>query len=173
MYRPEEIIRMFKNNPFVLESEPQIDGYALVPIKQGVKIHVKFDDRDTYFVLTSNEKPLFCNNKYYGGILVEVKYGPDHKTVCEKTIHTFYIRGSAAVLSNMGGEKYITPIGQEVSDLIWDVDNMDWDELKLHFEKKYASLKKNHSKWFKESLDQLRRMDLRIVLINNALITLQ
>lgn len=172
MYRPEEIIHLFERDPFVEEYEAQIDGFALVPIRQGLKVHVSFDDRDDYLIITSNAKPLFCNNNYYGGILVEVKYDNDRETVLEKTIHTFYIRGVAAVLSNKGGQKFITPIDQS-ADIIWDSDKMSWDMLKTHFEEEYASLKKNHSRWFKESLDRLHNMDMRIVLVNNTLVILQ
>lgn len=172
MYRPEEIIRLFERDPFVEEYEAQIGGFALVPIRRGLKVHVSFDDRDDYLVITSNAKPLFCNNNYYGGILVEVEYDDDRKTVLGKTIHTFYIRGVAAVLSNKGGQRFVTPIDQN-ADIIWCSDEMGWDMLKMHFKKEYATFKKKRPRWFKEYLDRLHYMDMRIVLVNNTHSTLQ
>lgn len=171
MYRPEEIIHLFERGPSVEEYEAQIGGFALVPIRQGLKVHVSFDDQDDYLVITSNAKQLFFKNNYYGGILVEIKYDDDRKTVLGKTIHTFYIRGVAAVLSNKCGQKFITPIDQN-ADIIWDSDEMSWDMLKMHFENRYAAIKKNYPRWFKESLDRLHYMDMRIVLVNNTLVAL-
>lgn len=140
---------------------PQIDGFTIVPIEPDAKIRVTFKDCNEYLLITENTLPLFCNNHYYGGILVRDTLNPAGQCV-RKSIRTFYIRATAAVLSNSAGERILTPIAQN-ADIIWDCE-FDADGLSRHFSQEYARLREKNPGTFCENLSELLSAKLRIVL---------
>ena len=150
----EDVIELCKDIPV---TEPQIDGYAIFPVKLGMRLHVVFDETfESYLVLTDNEKKLFANSDFIGGALVQHVF--DHYELI-----LFYIRGGALVLSDGNGNRPITTVGNYTARVIWDYGR-NKKLLRAELEDHFRELFKNDPKQFEALWKKTAAMDTTIKL---------
>ncbi len=145
-----EVQNLIQNADFIHVDAQIPDRYAIVEARRGAAYHIRFHNtnyREEYLFLTRSRVKLFCNNEYYGGLLVVYDNGKLSRTL------VFCTRAEAFVLADSSAP-YITPIGQ-CADLIWDTDLQNPNGLRNHFEKQYESLLESHPMDWEENFRQL------------------
>ena len=150
----EDVIKLCKGIPV---TKPQIDGYAIFPIKLGMRLHVVFDETfEAYVVLTDNEKKLFANSDYIGGAMVQHVF--DHYELIQ-----FYFRGGAFVISDGNGNHPVTPVGNYTANIIWDYGK-NKKLLRAELEEHFRNLFQHDPKQFEKLWEKTAAMDNTIKL---------
>ena len=96
-----------------------------------------------------------------------IEYRQDYTgKIREKTVRTYCLRASAAVISNRAGAHIITPIDQN-ADIVYDHE-FNADGLTRHFMRQYHMLLKEDPEAFQKNLDHLLTMKLDFVVRPNC-----
>lgn len=164
MIIPEERIQNLIRSTTFTEIDAQIpDRYAIVVAQPGGAYHVSFNSpnrREEYLFLTRSKVNLFCNNGYYGGLLIVYDYGKLEKVL------VFCIRANTFVLANNCSAPYITPIAQN-ADFVWDFELENPEYLRKHFEKVYMSLLESNPEEWWNNFHQLLRTNTTFSVYEN------
>lgn len=132
------------------EVYPQGD-YGIVYLQRSNSARIRFVDHDRYVFIADNTRKLFCNNPYYGVLLVIKSSTP--------TVKFAFARGDAVVFGYRPGAPFIQAIGQRADVLFWH-DELRPEYVRRHFSREYADLKENCPEVFEREIAKILNMDL-------------
>ncbi len=150
----EKVIDMCEDAEVI---EPQIPTFVFTEVKPGGRIHAKFsEDREIFIVFTDNERELFANQTYLGGIMID-------RHCLGYAVRHFFIKAKAIVLSNDEQNNLITTIGGKWSDLIWNMGNHNRLS-KMYLEYSYNHMLETSAEAFEECWEKASKLNVEIKL---------
>lgn len=137
--------------------EPQVPNFALAEVYKGNRIHVKFsEDREMFIVFTDNDRVLFANQTYLGGIMID-------RHCLGYAVRPFFIHARAIVLSDDEHSNVITTIGDKWSDLMWNIGNHDRLS-KMYVEYAYKHIPETSEDAFEKCWEEASKLRVEIKL---------
>ncbi|MBR3328973.1 hypothetical protein IKG29_00370 [Candidatus Saccharibacteria bacterium] len=145
-------ISILKKRP-TQEVYPQVD-YGIVSLQRSNSARIRFVDHDRYVFVADDTIKLFCNNPYYGVLLVIESSTP--------IIKFALARGDAVVFGHRPGAPFIQAIGQNADVLFWwhNEDGLYPEYIKKHFRRTYADLRENRPDVFEREIAKVLSMNL-------------
>ncbi len=160
----KKIQNLIRNATFVNVDVQMPNRFAIVNAKPGGAYHINFygsNHREEYLFLTRKMVKLFCNNEYYGGLLVIYDNGELHKVLvfCARAVAFVLADGNLLV-------PYITPI-DSVADIVSSGELKNPESLREHFEKQYLDLLKHKPEYWEKNFQQLLHTNTTFSIYDN------